>query len=106
MDNDVRPSTKSLYGSRNRAFARYCSGLGVDTATCHPNVLANFLTSLIREKKMAYQTLCGYRSAISKQHEGVNGVPIGQLAMIKKLIRAVFIESPPLPRYSQIWDVD
>ena len=69
-------------------------------------MVTNFLTGLLRDKDLAYQTICGYRSAISRQHTGVAGTPLGQHPTIKRLVRACFLEKPPLPRYADIWDVD
>ena len=101
------PSTKALYKSKVRAsFVKYCAKAGTDPTTCHPNVVINFLGGLVHEKELLYQAVCGYRSAISKQHTGINGVPLGQLPEIKRLGRAIFIEKPPLPSYLEIWDVD
>ena len=70
------------------------------------NVITNFLTGFVHEKGLLYPTVCGYISAISKQHAAINGVPLEQLPEIKKLARANFIEKPPIPRYLEIWDVD
>ena len=87
-------------------FTKYCTEVGDEPSSCHQNIVVNFLTMLVREKGMLYQTVCGYWSAISKQHKGVNGVPLGHLLKIKKLLRAIFIKKPLLPRYSEIWDVN
>jgi hypothetical protein len=106
LNNDIRTSTKALYESKVRAFAKYCTVTGADPTTCHPNIVINFLAELIREKGLSYQTVCGYRSAIFKHHAGVSGVPLGQLPEIKRLARGIFIEKRPLPRYAEIWDMD
>ena len=87
-------------------FTKYCTKVGDEPSSCHQNIVVNFLTMLVREKGMLYQMVCGYGSAISKQHKGFNGIPLGHLLEIKKLVRAIFIKKPPLPRYSEIWDVD
>ena len=89
-----------------RVFEAYCAKVGVGTTDCSVNVVLNFLTELVQERGLSYQTICGYRSAIARQHEGVGGVPLGQLPAVRRLARAVFIERPPLPRYADIWDVD
>ena len=94
------------YESKTAAFRAHCTKVGVDPTCCHVNVVINFLTGLLRDKDLAYQTICGYRSAISRQHTGVAGTPLGQHPTIKRLVRACFLEKPPLPRYADIWDVD
>lgn len=106
LDGDVRASTKEQYSSKLRVFSAYCAGVGANPSTCHVNTVINFLTMLVREKGLGYNTVCGYRSAIGRQHKGVAGVPLGQHPSIKRLVRACFIQKPPLPRYADIWDVD
>ena len=103
LNKDIRTSTKALYKSKMKAFAKYCAISGANPKTCHPNVIVNFIAKLVRKKRLSYQTVCGYPSAISKQHAGV---PLEQLPEIKRLARANFIEKPPIPRYLEIWDVD
>ena len=106
LDNDVRQSTKKQYESKLRVFQRYCDRVGADPATCHPNTVLNFLAELRRERELTFQTICGYRSAISRQHTGVAGGPLGQVPAISRLVRACFLEKPPLPRYADTWQVD
>ena len=79
-----------------KAFAKYCAVSGADPTNCHPNVVVNFLAELIHKKGLLYQTVCGYRSAISKQHAGIGGMHLGQLPEIKRLARAIFIKKPHL----------
>ena len=66
-----------------KAFADYCRKEGTDTKSCHPNVMINFLTMLTLEKGLSYQTFCGYRSAIAKQHIGMDNTPLGMMPEIK-----------------------
>ena len=89
-----------------KIFTKYCTKVGANPKTCHPNIVANFVAELVRDKDLSYQTICGYRSAIARQHDGVDGVPLGALPQIKRLVRAVFVEKPPQPRYAAVWDVD
>ena len=105
MDNDVRKSTKKVYESRCEHFKDYCTDVGVNPIDCPVEVVINFLTILRRVLGYQYQTICGYRSAIARFHKGADSVSIGSLKSIKRLTRACFIEKPPLPRYSDIWDV-
>ena len=106
LEGDVRASTKAQYTSKMRVFSEYCAKEGADPSTCHINIVINFITMLVREKELGYNTVCGYRSAIGRQHVGVAGVPLSQHPSIKRLVKACFIEKPPLPRYADIWDVD
>ena len=36
----------------------------------------------------------------------MGGISLGQLPEIKRLARAIFIDRPPLPRYTDCWDVN
>ena len=80
--------------------------MGTKTRSCHPNVVIKFLTTLALEKGLSYQTICGYRSMIAKQHIGVDNTPLRMMPKIKRLVRAIFINRPPLPRYTDYWDVN
>lgn len=106
LDNDVRPSTKAQYESRIKIFSAYCERVGEDPATCHPNVVMNFLTELWRDKGLGYQSICGYRSAIARQHAGIGNLSLSEFPGVRRLVRACFVERPPLPKYGDIWDVD
>ena len=103
MNADIRNSTKKLYSFRFAHFARYCTDLGVDPNSCSEEIILNFLTLLRRTFGYEYQTISGYRSAISKYHIGFAGTPVGSSRNIKRLIKAVFLEAPPIPRYADIW---
>lgn len=46
-------------------------------------------------KGLAYNTIAGYRSAISEYHDYVDGAPIGSHPDISKAIQAIFIKNPP-----------
>ena len=50
-----------------------------------------------------YQTVSGYRSAISKFHVGLDGAPAGISKNVKRVTKAIFLEAPPIPRYAEIW---
>ena len=87
-------------------FGKFCKDRGVETHNCPVETVVNFLTHLRRDLGLEYQTICGYRSAIAKQHDGVGEIPLGQIKLVKRITKACFIERPPIPRYGDIWDVD
>ena len=39
-------------------------------------------------------------------HEKVEGVPIGQDPLVRRLMKGVYNLRPPKPRYTYTWDVD
>ena len=77
----------------------------MDPTTCPVEAVINFLTVLCRTLGYSFQTICNYRSATSKFHEGLDSSTLGSDRRIKRLTRACFLEQPPLPRYTSIWDV-
>ena len=105
LDQDVRPGTKKIYVTRFRIFSDYCAKTGYDPSTCPVEIVTNFL-SMLREKGLKYQTICGYRSAISRFHAAVGDIPLGSATLIKRVTKACFNQAPPLPKYSDMWDVD
>ena len=52
-----------------------------------------------------YRTVGCRRSAISAYHEYVDNKPVGQHPHICALLKGVFNEHPPQPRYVFIWDI-
>ena len=103
---DIRSGTRNVYTARFNHFRTYCDSIGVDPQHCSENVVVNFLTMLKTKFGYKYQTIAGYRSAISKYHDGIHGVPIGQAKHVKRVTKAVFNVSPPIAKYANIWPVD
>ena len=106
INDNIRSSAKKTYMSRVNTFAAYCVKQGTNTKSCHPNIVINYLTMLAQDKRLSYQTICGYRSTIAKPHIGVGGTQLGMLPEIKLLVRAIFINRPPLLRYAKCWDIN
>ena len=52
-----------------------------------------------------YRSLNAYRSAISSVHERVDGFTVGQHPLVTRLMKGVFNDRPPLPRYTCTWNV-
>ena len=87
-------------------FRRYCADIGCDAETAPVEIVANFLAILSNTLGFSYQSVCGYRSAISRIHVGSGEVSLGKMRPIKRLTRAAFLANPPIPRYSNIWDIE
>jgi hypothetical protein len=67
--------------------------------------VTEFLTSLF-EEGLQYSTINGYRSAISSIHPQIEGYAVGKHPVITKIMAGVFNERPPVPKYTETWDVD
>ena len=106
MDQDVRPATHKLYKSRFKIFSAYCVQYGYNPTDCPVEIVTNFLAMLQDTKRMQYRTICGYRSAIARYHDGIAGSPLGSAKLIKRLTKACFNQNPPIPKYSDMWDAD
>ena len=46
------------------------------------------------------------RSAVSRVHEGINGITIGSTKLVSRLVRGVAKTHPPIIRYQHIWDIE
>jgi hypothetical protein len=64
----------------------------------------NFLASKFQEGR-EYATLNVYRSALSAFHPEIAGHKVGQHPEVKQFLTGVFNMRPPLPKYSETWDV-
>ena len=73
ISNDIRLSTKRVYESRVKIFRFYCQDIGCLAETAPPEIIANFLAILASTLQFSYQTVCGYRSAVSKLQAGYVG---------------------------------
>lgn len=85
-------------------FISYCEDIGCDPRTAPPNVVLNFLTILHKTLGYSYQSICGFRSAVSKLHQGWQGRSLGEALPVHRLVKATFNQNPPQPRYADTWD--
>ena len=52
-----------------------------------------------------YTTINSYRSALSSVLPYIDGVPVGKNNLVIRLMRGIFNENPPRPRYTNTWQV-
>ena len=104
MDEDVRAGTKKIYKSRQKMFETYCSDIGCEPETAPINVVLNFFSLLHSMMGYSYQSICGFRSAISKKHAGWYGKSLGEALPVHRMIKAIYNLNPPQPRYTDTWD--
>lgn len=69
------------------------------------DLILNFLTEK-RSEGLSYNTINGYRSAISAYHEGFGDLSAGQHPLVKRLLTGIYNECPPKPKYTGTWDVE
>ena len=90
----------SLFGK----WVSWCGEQDCDPISCPIGEVINFLAHLF-EQGYQYRSISAYRSAISSVHEKVDGYEVGQHPMVSRVIKGIFHERPPQPRYSETWDV-
>ena len=105
MQYDIRDGTHKLYRSRFKIFSNFCLKLGHNPTSCPVEIVINFL-AMLKDKGRKYQTICGYRSAISRYHCGQGSMPLGEAKLVKRITKACFNLAPPIPKYSNMWNAD
>lgn len=68
------------------------------------NEVANFLSECFAEGK-SYSTINTYRSALSSSLYPITNTTIGSHPLITRLLKGIYHLRPPVPRYSNTWDV-
>ena len=100
-----RNKTSKAYDSHFRKWLGWCTERGCDPISGPVSDVANFLADL---HSQGYQTssLNAYRSAISSVHDRVDDTDVGKHPLISRLLKGAFHARPPLPCYSQTWNVE
>ena len=100
-----RPGTRASYKSAWSRWSSWCGSKQIDPFQSSVADIIEFLTLLYSEQKQ-YRTINTYRSAISRGHNLINGVPVGQHRDIVHHMKAIFNVRTPSPKYQNSWDVD
>ena len=90
-----RTKTNKFYDSLFGKWHSWCCARGSDPFSGPIKEVVDFLANLHNK---GYQSLDSYRSAISWLH-------VGQHPLVTRLMKGVFNDRPPLPRYTCIWNV-
>ena len=99
-----RAKTNKSYDSLFGKWYSWCSERGVDPISGPITNVVNFLAYL-HSKGYQYHSLNSYRSAISSVHEKIDGHTVGEHPMVSRLMKGVFNDRPPLPKYTSTWKV-
>ena len=67
-------------------------------------VVLDFLGSLFSEG-LQYRSINTIRSAVSVTHPHISGSPIGQHALVTRLMKGIYNSRPLAPRYTSSWDM-
>ncbi len=99
-----RSKTNKSYDSLFRKWSGWCMERGSDPFSGPIVSVVNFLADL-HKQGYKYQSLNAYRSAISSTHERIEGFSVGEHPMVSKLMKGVYHDRPPLPKYTVTWNV-
>ena len=99
-----RTKTNKSYDSLFGKWYSWCHRRHTDPFSGPVTEVANFLAHLFTQG-YSYNSLNSYRSAISSVHEKRDGYNVGQHPLVTRLLKGVFNDRPPLPRYSSTWNV-
>ena len=67
--------------------------------------VGNFLAGLYHQGYQ-YRSPNSYRSTISSVHKKIDGEVVGKHPLICRLLKGVFNERPPRPKYDNVWNID
>ena len=104
LSKHLASQTASGYGYSFRRFRLFCEQLQADPLTCAPAIVVKYVRHLY-EAGAEYSTVNFHRSAISKFHVGVHGIPMGEHPLVSQALKAVFRLRPPLPQYKSTFDI-
>ena len=100
-----REKTNKSYDSLFGRWHTWCREREADPFSGPITNVINFL-AFLHEKGYQYNSVNSYRSAISSVHEKIDGYSVGQHPMVTRLLKGVFHNRPPLPRYTSTWKVE
>ena len=104
LTGHLADQSASSYFYAFEKFKIFCSHFHVDPYSCSPSYLVKFLRTKF-ESGASYSTICFFRSAVSKFHNGIGSQPLGQHHLVAKAVKAAFRLRPPLPKYRRTFDI-
>lgn len=105
LSHHLTSGTSKTYKCSFAKFTKFCSNLGVSAVSCGPDIIVQYIKSLF-DSGASYNTVNHSRSAISKFHEGFNGVNAGCHKLVCIAVKAVFKQRPPIPKYLSTFDIN
>ena len=100
-----RPSTRKMYGARQRIFNSWCTERNICPSSASIMEVADFLIFLHEEKRCKASTLTGYRAAISDIHEAWGTSTVSTNKLLSKLIKGIFHTNPTSNQLLPNWDL-
>ena len=104
--NGWSEGTKRQYTTPIQEFVGYCSERCLDPFSATVNDVAEYLVKSFKSSSNGYSALGTRRSAISAFLPPLNGLPIGNHPIIKKVMKGIFKLRPAIPRYTETYDIN
>ena len=100
-----RVSTCETYNSRLAGFFHWCESHGVEPRSAPVHHIADFLIALF-DKGRTISTIKGHRSAIAAIHSGfADGTCVSTAPCLSNIMRALFLQRPPVRKLLPSWSL-
>ena len=100
-----RLGTRKQYSTYLRRWINFCGQQQIDYLQPPLELALTFLTNLFTEG-LSYSALNTARSALSSLISFEDGTKFGSHPLVIRLLKGMYHNRPPKPRYSTIWNVD
>lgn len=104
MEQSWRPATRKKYDAHLRKWRVFCEKRAVDWIRPPISACVDFLASL-HSAGMSYSAINTARSALSAVVLIPGGNTVGEHALVRRVMRGVFVSRPPKARHEHIWDI-
>lgn len=99
-----KPGTQRQYQPHIKRWMQFCDKWHISPYTPTVSSIINFLAETFN-RNVGYETVNTARSALSSLGIVVDGCRAGNHPLVLRFMKGVFNLQPPLPRYTEIWDV-
>ena len=101
-----KPATREQYGVYIKAWYAYCSQKRVSKTRASVSQGLNFMEETRQLRSLSYSSVNVMRSALSSVIAPFKGTTFGDHADTVTYMKGVFNESPKVPKYQEIWDLN
>ncbi len=105
LQKAVRSSTSKIYDRQWTSFSCWCHKRDVDPHMAPISYVLGFLQYLMNVG-LEFNSINVYRSAISRFHFGVDGLPVGKHPLVSRFMKGVFNVKPTVKVLLPSWKLD
>ena len=106
ISNCRAKGTTTTYGYAWNKWMGWCQQRKIDPSDSTLGEILDFMTFLFHQKNAKHRYLGVFRSALSAYHKPIEGCKVGKHPLISSFMAGVKNLRPPMPKYTEIWDVD